>query len=218
MKAITKFKGLIAPKAVSPPSGEEKPVAAVEEEKREETPDVAKSPEGPAKPESSAAEYASRLLREREQFLKTRGAVRPPNLAGEKAQPQRPSEAEPVRLLGIGIGGGDDFAVEESPEDIVSDSPTAVDFNVYDRAFEAEVDRIKRSSSRKGSRKGSGAMYHTKHLSEKDQYKTDETLVWMSSTNNTPRVPNLRQGSGRFADFVVHAMKENQDDPTKTQE
>ncbi len=53
---------------------------------------------------------------------------------------------------------------------MVSDSPTAVDFNVYDAAFDAEIERIKRSSSRKGppgmrgrgSVGGPGPIYQTR--------------------------------------------------------
>ncbi|KAH6636166.1 kinase-like domain-containing protein [Chaetomium tenue] len=66
---------------------------------------------------------------------------------------QQPHPEEPVPLLGIGTGGIDDFPGADDaphPADIVSDSPTVVDFNVYDRAFEEEIERIRRSTSRRG--------------------------------------------------------------------
>jgi [calcium/calmodulin-dependent protein kinase] kinase len=71
---------------------------------------------------------------------------------------QQQQQQPPTLLLGIGTGGIDDFSSSEQPPaaDIVSDSPTVVDFNVYDRAFEAEVERIKRSTSRRGAAGGRG--------------------------------------------------------------
>ncbi|KAK3505146.1 kinase-like domain-containing protein [Neurospora crassa] len=66
----------------------------------------------------------------------------------EQQQNQQP---QPPPHLGIGVGGDDtSFAINPSdlpPADHVSESPTMVEFNIYDNAFEAEIERIKRSAS-----------------------------------------------------------------------
>ncbi|KAH6624315.1 kinase-like domain-containing protein [Chaetomium sp. MPI-SDFR-AT-0129] len=97
-------------------------------------------------------------------------------IQANEQHPATGAPAHPPPHLGIGTGGIDDFpspngaphpssandnnttnnnnTTTNSSEDaatyVVSDSPTVVDFNVYDRAFEAEVERIKRSTSRRG--------------------------------------------------------------------
>jgi [calcium/calmodulin-dependent protein kinase] kinase len=120
----------------------------------------------PPKPEKkSTAEYAAYLLREREQFLATVGKTGLDRLRPLPSSPSHPSTdptalpLEPPRLLGIGTGGIDSFGSEADlpVADVVSDSPTAVDFNIYDRAYEAEVERIKRSASVTGGRRGRAA-------------------------------------------------------------
>ncbi|KAL1912228.1 hypothetical protein Sste5344_002061 [Sporothrix stenoceras] len=57
---------------------------------------------------------------------------------------------QPTLLLGIGTGGADDFGPggqHAEPEDIVSESPTTAEFDVYDRAFQSEVARIQSQSN-----------------------------------------------------------------------
>ncbi|KIH90152.1 hypothetical protein SPBR_00943 [Sporothrix brasiliensis 5110] len=58
---------------------------------------------------------------------------------------------QPTLLLGIGTGGGDEFGPDrqyDEPEDIVSESPTTAEFDVYDRAFQSEVARIQSQGSK----------------------------------------------------------------------
>lgn len=152
------------------------------------------------------ADYATQLLIEREHFKARRGREE----AGEKGHAHDPTSSDPL-FLGIGTGGQDGFVSEEHlPEGIVSDSPTAVDFSVYDRAFEAEVEKIKRSSSRRGGpRRGTGSVYLTKQLSEKQKYRSDDAVNWASgsSSTNTPRVSTPQPGP-RFADIVSRTMEE----------
>ncbi|KAL2164127.1 hypothetical protein VTH06DRAFT_3341 [Thermothelomyces fergusii] len=110
----------------------------------------------------ATAEFAARVLRERQEFLAKGGIA-----AGARDSETQDSQRRPLSpppFLGIGTGGIDAFtsAIDDprhplavgngggAPvEAVVSDSPTMVDFNVYDRAFAAEVERIKRSSSRR---------------------------------------------------------------------
>ncbi|KAK3333663.1 kinase-like domain-containing protein [Cercophora scortea] len=217
MKAIKKFKALVAHK---------KEAASLKESVTtvsSETDDAAK-PQPPALPETtgqstkapeeSTEEYAARIIRERQLFLqKTRAgrSLKDTPASGDKGHAHDPTDVEPLHL-GIGTGNVDDFSgYDKQSVDVVSDSPTAVDFDVYDRAFNAEVDRIKRSTSRKGGRGQSGGggapapLYHTK-FNKISGYRTgDENLVWAdnSSAESTPRqLPQQRAAGPKFADLV----------------
>ncbi len=165
MRAISKFKGLLHKD--STPSSPSRPAQASRPQ-----------PQPPAKEKEAEVkvnDHVAAVLRERAKFLATRShqASLPPT-ADEKGHAH---ETEPL-FLGIGTGSIDDLSAQTTEAapvaDFVSDSPTAVDFNVYDRAFEAEVDRIKQSNTR---RKDTGPLYHTKHLHEKEQYQSDDTLT-----------------------------------------
>ncbi|KAL2272329.1 hypothetical protein FJTKL_06941 [Diaporthe vaccinii] len=141
-------------------------------------------------------EHATRLIEQRKQVLQSRGG----NMAGPFGLPvhpsnepnrgdsidQAPTEEESGRshgerdpqassgapaLLGIGTGGRDNFASgSEGEPTSVADSPTAVDFNVYDRAYEEEIERIKRAGGQAPS------VYMTWHLKSKDQFHDDGAL------------------------------------------
>lgn len=196
MRAISKFKALLGPKG-SPRITNEGG-----------TPRPSESSEGDtsqADEKNSVANYATQLLLERERFFKSNRGRDP---TGERGHAHDPTSSDPL-FLGIGTGGQDDFVSEEPRAGIVSDSPTAVDFDVYDRAFEAEVEKIKRSSSRRGgARRGAGGMYLTRQLGEKEKYKTDDTVTWVGgSSNNTPRNPTPEAGGLKFADIVSRTME-----------
>lgn len=79
-------------------------------------------------------------------LLSQRRKVRALNLIGNGNGDSKGSDSgigeQETRFLGIGTGARDDFAMDEATPDIVSDSPTAVDFNVYDRAYESAVEQI----------------------------------------------------------------------------
>lgn len=83
--------------------------------------------------EAARAEEIETLLRRRRSLLEhadTSGT----------SQAGSTSDQEPL-FLGIGTGGRDDFAMEEATPNAVSDSPTAVDYDIYGRAYEEAVDR-----------------------------------------------------------------------------
>ncbi|KAL1835894.1 hypothetical protein VTJ49DRAFT_5906 [Mycothermus thermophilus] len=176
MKAISKFKGLLGRRASA---------RAAEEAAQAHAPPTPEYDTAASNAESTA-EFAARVVLERQKFLASRSQA---NLAQLLAAPDSLSTSpiiplpppspspRPAVLLGIGTGGIDDFSTapnELPPADIVSDSPTAVDFNVYEMAYDAEVERIKRTSSRRavgrGDRSGGGvrerggaaAIYETK--------------------------------------------------------
>ncbi|KAM0251954.1 hypothetical protein ACHAQJ_007928 [Trichoderma viride] len=90
------------------------------------------------------------------------------------------SDQEPL-FLGIGMGARDAFLTDEQTPDVVSDSPTAVDFNVYDRAYEEAInERMKANQS------SNPILYLTKHIKEKDYFKKLENLVDEATVSPSP--------------------------------
>lgn len=146
-------------------------------------------------------------------------------------EPPGSQTAPPV--LGVGTGGHDDFpsrrttktssssssSANEPPPSVVADSPTAVDFNVYDRAYEEEIERIKKSGGRP-------SVYMTWHLGEKAKVREEEAVDVLedrpsgdegaeegpSGNGNSSR----EKGKGlfkptRFADLVAQTIKDTKD-------
>lgn len=89
----------------------------------------------------------------------------------DKGHAQEGGDQQPL-LLGIGTGARDAFAQDEATPDVVADSPTAVDYNVYDRAYE---EAIRRRMEAKPSRRPT--MYLTKFVKETEYFKRMENLV-----------------------------------------
>ncbi|KAI1484370.1 kinase-like domain-containing protein [Biscogniauxia mediterranea] len=123
----------------------------------------------------SNAEEAAELIKQRKAFLASSEHLtrysKPSSEVGGKEHAQDSPERAPL-LLGIGAGGSDNST--EAPSATVSDSPTGIDFDVYNRAFETEIKRIR--SDRKKSRTRT---YMTRLLGEKevDKYAGDECMV-----------------------------------------
>ncbi|PHH86534.1 hypothetical protein CDD83_10096 [Cordyceps sp. RAO-2017] len=81
----------------------------------------------------------------------------------ERGLAEQAAEQEPL-FLGIGTGARDDFAMDAATPDVVADSPTAVDFDIYDRAYEDAVQRQMRSG-----RASKPTLYLTKFVKEAEQ-------------------------------------------------
>ncbi|PSR93940.1 kinase-like domain-containing protein [Coniella lustricola] len=75
----------------------------------------------------------------------------------DRNAPPRLQHTPPVLGIGAGGQGHDPTASHSQPASSVADSPTAVDFDVYDRAYAEEVERIRRSGGRP-------SLYTTRHL------------------------------------------------------
>lgn len=185
--------------------------------------------------------HAVRLLKERVQVLKTRatGALPVPLAArldslkrprGDDSpdEPERSSSSDSGRehgetplqsappVLGIGTGSSDFMHGHNSapPPMVVADSPTAVDFNVYDRAYEEEIARIKETGGRP-------SVYLTWHLGAKEKMKGEqgEALDLMEGRVDE----EMAEGEGakdklksvfqkdRFADFVSQTIKDTKE-------
>jgi [calcium/calmodulin-dependent protein kinase] kinase len=76
----------------------------------------------------------------------------------------------------------DAFAMDETTPDVVSDSPTAVDFDVYDRAYQDAIDEYTKSTPSKRP-----TIYMTKFVSAKDRFKNIENLIDGSGRSSTKR-------------------------------
>lgn len=93
-------------------------------------------------------------------------------------------------FLGIGTGARDDFAMDDATPNVVADSPTAVDFNVYDRAYEDIVEeKLKTSSNRP-------TLYLTRFVKDKEHLKHLGNLVDTSDlSSTTSRLAELASSS-----------------------
>lgn len=162
MKAIHRFRcSLIASrrkKGISPPAGEP------EERKPTET----------ANTNTSVADIAALITQQKTILASEAGEEKPQD------QETATSEQEPP-FLGIGTGARDAFSMDEKTPDVVSDSPTAVDFNVYDRAYEEAI-----KERMKPNQPSNPILYLTKHIKEKDYFKKLENLVDEAAVSPSP--------------------------------
>lgn len=224
MKAISKFKSLLTPKgAVSKPN---EPISeGLDGAEREGKSTDSRSPNtgepwsGVSNDEKAkmAAENVARIIKERERFLKGSPSG-PQKLVGEKGHAHDPTDEEPP-FLGIGTGEQDAFASGDIPTaDVMSDSPTAVHFNVYDRAFEEEVNKIKRSTSRKGRQGTSTTLYLTKHVRDEKKFRTmeDPDITWvgdddedeLDNSKGKSTAASASRSGVSFADLVHGAVND----------
>ncbi|GKT95505.1 CAMKK/META protein kinase [Colletotrichum tofieldiae] len=109
-------------------------------------------------------------------------------------------ESEPL-ILGIGVGARDEFDKDEPSAGDIAESPTNVDFNIYDKAYEAEVERIMKKPARQTT------MYLTRFVKDREHYKEVANVVEGTSAGVTPAgTPkadgHLTASKGRFADLV----------------
>lgn len=88
--------------------------------------------------------------------------------SGEKGHAHDPLDEEPL-FLGIGSGGYDSLDVP--PQELVAESPTAAEFNIYDTAYQEEVERIRAAQGHKAT------VYLTRRVDKKKEYKADENMI-----------------------------------------
>ncbi|KAI0191203.1 CAMKK/META protein kinase [Xylaria flabelliformis] len=181
MRAIQRFKGLISPSRATSPRTPHAPrpllTKAVEawppvfSSDSRQTPKTTESTR-----QKSVAEEAAELIEQRKAYLKLglslQGADAEQTV--EEAQTPNPVDNRNTLFLGIGTGGDNEFRSPEIPSDIVSESPTGIDFDVYDQAFETEIKRIRSDKKRNRS-----WTYMTKLLGEKerDKYIGDDCMI-----------------------------------------
>ncbi|KAF3770547.1 hypothetical protein M406DRAFT_87404 [Cryphonectria parasitica EP155] len=147
---------------------------------------------------------------------------------GSSASKDEHQHREPPRhvtaplVLGIGLGGDDlPVASYSEPATVVADSPTAVDFNVYNRAYTEELERIKRSGGRP-------SVYTTRHLGgEKERFKGEEGVDVLDESSRHHPMVREREGDGvrdrakdsskpaRFADLVAQTIQNTREKVSK---
>ncbi|KAI9746504.1 MAG: hypothetical protein M1818_000217 [Claussenomyces sp. TS43310] len=86
---------------------------------------------------------------------------------GGKGQAHDPMDHD-LLWLGIGIGAGD---TELSKVEAVAESPSAAEFNIYDAAYQNEVERIRKAQGLQAT------VYLTRRVDRKKEYKADEHMI-----------------------------------------
>lgn len=139
--------------------------------------------------EKAKAEEIEALLAQRRRFLSEADE-------NGKGHARDISEQEPL-FLGIGTGAGDDFHMDEvmSNAHVVADSPTAVDFNVYDKAYLEAVEERLRSNPQSRP-----TMYLTKFVKEQDQLKNLGGVVMEAQAAGTAVLGGT---TSKLADLVA---------------
>ncbi|KAJ0285005.1 hypothetical protein CBS470a_006596 [Colletotrichum nupharicola] len=143
------------------------------------------------------AEEIEALIAKRQEFMKKQGGS---SGATDKSDATEKAENEPL-ILGIGIGARDEFDKNEPSAGAVAESPTNVDFNIYDKAYEAEVERIMSKPKRQTT------MYLTRFVKDREQFKEVANVIEGTSAAvtpaGTPRFDTHQAAAkGRFADLV----------------
>ena len=109
----------------------------------------------------------------------------------------------PTLLLGIGTGGVDDFydaAQNEESMGVVSESPTAAEFDVYDRAFQSEIERIRGQGSK-------STVYLTKVLERKGGSSILQNRLLAKPSSTPGSTTSDTGGPLAMADVVARIMK-----------
>lgn len=188
MMAVNKFKGLInksragTPDLKSPRTPKTLQIPEGVPETSHETTPTQENPQPETRPRhKSIAEEAKDLVEARTAYLSSAEYPDRNEASSGKGHAQDPTGNGPP-LLGIGLGIRDEFAVAETPADILSDSPTGIDFDIYDRAFEAEMERIR--SEKHSSRR---TTYITRLVNEKEKYFGDDCMI-MEAGRSIPAI------------------------------
>lgn len=227
MRAISNFKALLSSRSrINSPRLNLSPSDAASPTQPYHAPGFSRHKPKPSMDEQEFAElkranegHAARLLEERKRVLHARGS----DPAGGPYRPVEPlpteerprGHGEPPALwtappvLGVGTGGHLD---DPQPSEVVADSPTAVDFDVYDRAYGEEVERIKRSGGRP-------SVYMTWHLGDKERPRGEEAVDLLEGWHgqeearrgvSRDRVKEVLR-TNRFADLVAQTIKDTKE-------
>ncbi|KAI0014203.1 Pkinase-domain-containing protein [Xylariaceae sp. FL0662B] len=177
LRAIQRFKSLISSSRATTPEVRTPGTPQVPEDKAVTSTPTTESQTPPRPHHKSIAEEAAELVQQRRAYLASQNhplrQSQSSPAGGERGHAHDPTDKAPL-LLGIGTGGRDDFVTPEPPADVVSDSPTGIDFDVYDEAFATEIKRI-----RSDKKKERAKTYLTRLVGEQevDKYRSDDCMV-----------------------------------------
>jgi [calcium/calmodulin-dependent protein kinase] kinase len=103
--------------------------------------------------------------------------------AGEKGHAHDPMDHE-LLFLGIGIGSdNDDGSLEPPAFPVMAESPTAAEFNIYDTAYQKEVERIRKAQGHRAT------VFLTRRVDTKREYLADEHMVNTPSSEEIEGTP-----------------------------
>lgn len=108
--------------------------------------------------------------------------------------------------LYLGIGAGKDNlmakhdALEVPDQEAIAESPQAADFNIYDVAYQNEVDRIRAAQGK------SAKVFLNRRVDKKQEYKTDENMV---------RAPAAKSRGGGWSELLERMQEEKEKEKEK---
>lgn len=106
--------------------------------------------------------------------------------SGDKGHAHDPLDEQPL-YLGIGAGVGEDGdPLNEPVQELIAESPTAADFNIYDTAYQQEVDRIRAVQGH------AATVYLTRRVDHKKEYKADRYMK--NLPNHTEMKGRIQEG------------------------
>ncbi|KAF7908980.1 uncharacterized protein EAE98_012369 [Botrytis deweyae] len=106
--------------------------------------------------------------------------------SGDKGHAHDPLDEQPL-YLGIGAGVGEDGdPLNEPVQELIAESPTAADFNIYDTAYQQEVDRIRAVQG------NTATVYLTRRVDHKKEYKADRHMK--NLPNHTEMKGRIQEG------------------------
>ncbi|KAL2753331.1 hypothetical protein ACRALDRAFT_1052064 [Sodiomyces alcalophilus JCM 7366] len=181
MKAIQKFRGILARYRT------EKRLADLQAPSEREE---ASGGTSPGREHAGTNEEIKSLMERRRKFLSRRS--RDDHGDQPRVPPELITGKEPL-FLGVGTGAhGDDFAFNSPPADAVAESPTNVDFNIYDRAYNVEVERIMANQARRPT------LYLNRLVEEPRAESKLADILSKSMTvgDDAPAIVSAEQGSG----------------------
>jgi [calcium/calmodulin-dependent protein kinase] kinase len=100
----------------------------------------------------------------------------------ETGKGQAHNPLEDTLILGIGAGESEDAPLEAGEFSKVSESPGAVDINVYEKAYQEEIERLMRE---KGDRKPT--LYLTRRVENNKEIRSNEHITDYFHSSNTIR-------------------------------
>jgi len=104
-------------------------------------------------------------------------------------------------FLGIGLGSTDH--ITPPSDEMLAESPTAAEFNIYDTAYQLEVERIRETQGR------SATVYLTRRVDSKKEYRADKNMV------EAPKAEEVKgQPHAGWKDFLDAAREKQHDTPT----
>jgi [calcium/calmodulin-dependent protein kinase] kinase len=104
----------------------------------------------------------------------------PPAPRQETGKGQAHNPLEDTLILGIGAGESDDTPLETGEFSLVSESPGAVDINVYEKAYQEEIERLTRE---RGDRKPT--LFLTRRVEHNKEIRSNEHITDYFHSSNS---------------------------------